>query len=268
MSLFITLIKPAPLDTNHLFVGVWLSGASYCGKENYKSMNIGGPATGFAYADTIYDPKTDLQGYIGTLSTLRTIYVVLRGSSSIMNWLDDFEVKLIPYASYQNCNCSIHNGFYNSALNVKNKTIETVQILKKRYPTYSVVVTGHSYGASCGQILAMELEKAGIETKVYNYGQPRVGDKRYAKFVNDILKEYWRTTHNKDIVPHVPPITGFNYYHSCREVFEDKNGSLNICSDLNCEDPKCTDQYSLADTNGDDHTIYLGHGISCEASVL
>ena len=53
-----------PLDLGQLNTCVWLSGASYCGKDNYKSMIVGGPASGFVYKDTLYDVKTDLQGYI------------------------------------------------------------------------------------------------------------------------------------------------------------------------------------------------------------
>ena len=62
-------------DEKQLNIGVWLSGASYCGKDNYKSMILGGPADGFVYKDTIYDVKTDLQGYIGILSSAKTIFL-------------------------------------------------------------------------------------------------------------------------------------------------------------------------------------------------
>jgi len=266
-SLFL-LAKSSAIDYTQLNTGVWLSGAAYCGKEKYGTMQLGGPAYGFVYKDTLYDVKTDLQGYIGTLSTTKSIYVVLRGSSSTMNWLDDFEVKLVPYTSYPECDCKVHNGFYSSALGVSNKTIETIKSLIKIYPTYSVVVTGHSYGASCAQLIAMELENNGIQTKLYNYGQPRVGDSKYAGFVNTVITEYYRTTHNKDTVPHVPPMEGFGYLHSCREVFEDVNGNLKECSEVNGEDPKCADQYSLAQTNTDDHSYYLGHHVSCEDSTI
>jgi predicted lipase len=255
------------LDLNHLYNGVWLSGAAYCDKEYYKNMSIGGTALGFSYKNTIYDIKTDIQGYIGTLSTTKSIYVVLRGSSSKLNWLDDFEVSLVPYITYPQCNCTVHKGFYDSVLSIRNKTIDIVNFLKKIYLNYSVVIIGHSYGASCGQLLAMELEKEGIETIIYNYGQPRVGDSKYASYVNNIIKEYWRVTHNKDIVPHVPPIE-FNYKHSCKELFEDENGKLNECSSINCEDMKCANQYNIYQTNTNDHLYYLQHRLSCNESTI
>jgi hypothetical protein len=267
-STLFLLTKSSTLDYTQLNTGVWLSGAAYCGKENYETMQVGGPASGFIYKDTLYDEKTDLQGYVGVLPSTNSIYVVIRGSSSKMNWVDDFEVRRVDYKTYPECECTVHNGFYRSALGVSNKTVEIVQQLQKVYPTYSVIVTGHSYAASCGQLLAMELERSGVKTKLYNYGQPRVGDSKYAVFSNTIISEYWRATHNKDTVPHVPPIDGFGYYHSCREVFEDADGKLTECSETNCEDPKCADQYSLIKTDTNDHLYYLGHRVACEESTL
>jgi len=251
-----------------LNTSVWLSGAAYCGKEKYETMRLSGPATDFVYKDTLYDSKTDLQGFIGILSSTKSIYVVIRGSSSKMNWLDDLEVRKVEYTTYPQCDCKVHNGFYRSALGVSNHTISAVKTLQNIYPTYSVIVTGHSYGASCGQLLAMELERNGIKTKLYNFGQPRVGDNIYAPFVKTIINEYYRITHNKDMVPHVPPTDGFGYYHSCREIFEDVDGKLTMCSETNCEDPICADQYSLIKTNTDDHLYYLGHRVSCEESIM
>lgn len=263
------LVKTSNIyDSTQLLNGVWLSGAAYCGKDNYKTMKVGGPATGFVYHDTLHDSKTDIQGYTGILSSSKTIYVVLRGSSSLMNWLDDFEVRQVSYNSYPECKCKVHNGFYRSSMGITNKTLDSVNTLRKKYPSYSVVVTGHSYGAAVGQLLAMELEKSGVIVELYNYGQPRVGDDKYADFVNTKIKDLWRTTHNKDIVPHVPPMDVFGYKHSCREIFEDSAGKLTVCSEVDCEDPKCSDQFKLYQTNGDDHTYYLKHAVSCEASVI
>jgi hypothetical protein len=129
------------------------------------------------------------------------------------------------------------------------------------------MITGHSYGASCGQLLAMELERNGINTKIYNYGQPRVGDEIYAKFVNKKISEYYRATHHKDIVPHVPPTSVMGYLHSCREIYEDATGQLTLCSATNGEDPTCANQFKLSETSGDDHSYYLGHHLSCEDST-
>ena len=255
-------------DTNQLNIGVWLSGAAYCKKEDYGTMKLSGPSKGFVYKDLLYDKHTDLQGFTGVLSSTKSIYVVLRGSSSGKNWMEDFEARKVHYDSFPECKCEVHNGFYKSALAIANQTVQSVITLQKLYPGFQVVVSGHSYGASCAQLLAMELERNSIQTIIYNYGQPRVGDAKYAAFANKKIPQYYRTTHNKDIVPHLPPSDIMGYLHSCREIFEDGNGKLTLCSEVNCEDPKCAEQYKLSQTNGDDHTTYLGHKLSCEASTI
>jgi hypothetical protein len=255
-------------DLNQANVSAYLSGAAYCSKDKYKSMSLSGPAGGFIYETTLYDIKTDLQGYIGYLPSIKSIYVALRGSSSALNWLDDAEVKLVDYTSFPACKCKVHYGFYRSIQGIANRTISTVSILKKRFPQYTIIMTGHSYGASTVQLLAMELYKANITTEIYNFGQPRVGEALYAAFVNSAISNYWRFTHNKDMVPHLPPMDGFEYYHSCREVFENEVGELRICSAVNCEDTSCADQYSLLQTNTDDHLYYLGHRVDCDTSTI
>ena len=114
--------------------------------------------------------------------------------------------------------------------------------------------------------MGMELSAANIKNKIYNFGQPRVGDKKYASFVNSVSEELVRFTHYKDMVPHIPPME-MGYLHSCREVFEDDTGKINECSSLVCEDFKCADQYKLYKTDIADHMIYLGHYLDCGNST-
>lgn len=245
---------------------VWLSGAAYCGKSSYDTMMLGGNASSINIKKVLYDTKTDLQGFIGVSSLYKQIYIVFRGSSSIINWMDDFEVNLV---SYPNCDgCKIHNGFYRSALAVKNATLDSIKYLKFINPTYQVIVTGHSYGAAVAQIIALELVTESIQAQVYNFGQPRIGNPSFATFVNSKLYILWRFTHYKDVVPHLPPITGFGYMHSCIEVYEDEQHNIRICSNDICEDPGGSDQFPLYKTNGDDHMLYLNHYLSCEQSTV
>ena len=255
-------------DVDQVSRCLWLSGSAYCEKNTYDTMQVGGPATGFVLNTTLYDPETDIQGYTGVMHEHNSIYVVLRGSSSLTNWLDDFEVTMTEYTSFPECDCQVHKGFYRSALAIRDVTTRSVENMLISYPSFQVIVTGHSYGASVGQLLAMELKNAGINNAVYNFGQPRIGDSNYARFANMVLDEYWRVTHDRDIVPHLPPIKGFGYMHSCGELFEDLGGELHICSENACEDPNCADQYNIFQTNANDHTYYLGHHLACDDSIL
>jgi predicted lipase len=50
----------------------------------------------------------------------------------------------------------------------------------------------------------MDLRKAGYEVNMYNFGQPRVGNKAYAEYAKMLLPEQYRHTNYRDIVPHIP----------------------------------------------------------------
>jgi hypothetical protein len=263
-SLFSLLQTAVCYNKTQLETGIWLSGAAYCDKSEYPTMNLAGPAAGFIYKETLYDVKTDLNGYIGVLPSTRTIYVVIRGTNSFLNWVDDFEVQLTPYSD---CDCNVHTGFYNSVLQIVNKTRFTIRMLKARYPFYSIIATGHSYGAATSALLALEIQKDKFQVDVYNYGQPRIGDAAFAQYTNSQIKNYWRMVHDKDVVPHLPPTDPFLYQHSATEIFEDESHQLHTCSSTNGEDPECAGQFSLKQTNADDHSYYLEHFFDCGAST-
>jgi hypothetical protein len=267
-GLLLTSLTAQIYDANQALINVWLSGAAYCDKNTYPFLIVSGPARGFVYKYTLYDKSTDLQGIVGIIPQEKNIYVSFRGTSSITNWMSDLEVMKVPYTTFSDCKgCMIHKGFYLSVQNIKNQTLLAINQLRAKYPYYGLTLTGHSYGAIVAQIMGMELASIGINADIYNYGQPRGGNNKYADFVNTKLKNYWRFTHDRDIVPHLPPITEFDYYHSCGEVFEDSENKLHICSQTNCEDPKCADKYSTSQTTVNDHYFYLNHRVNCSEST-
>lgn len=242
---------------------LWLSAAAYCGKDAYPTHKFGGPTAGFVYTATLVDKKSDIEGFVGYLPSDKSIYVAFRGSSDVRNWVTNLDAWKTDYTSYPECNCEVHKGFYKAEQAVLSDAKAAVQKLKQTYPSYSVKVTGHSLGAAVAHLMAMDLAKAGYAPSVYNFGQPRVGDKSYASFAGTKVPT-WRVTHNRDIVPHIPLTSGMDYYHECTEQFEDVAGNLHTCNQ-SCEDPSCADQYSLRQTNVDDHMLYLGLDVSCDA---
>ena len=264
--LFITKIMSYSLvDAN---ISVWLSGAAYCNKEKYGTMKLSGPASRFIVTKTLYDTSSDLQGYMGVLPSQKTIYIVFRGSASVLNWIDDIKIKRIPYTSYPRCNCSVHDGFYTTTQRLYPSVLPDVRLLQKKYKYNNIILTGHSLGAAIAHLMMLELKRDNIFSTVYNFGQPRIGDLEYAKFVSFYNRDMiYRYTHYKDIVPHIPP-NSLDYYHTCAEIYEDETGKLKNCSVFFCEDPTCSSQFLLRETNADDHSTYLGHYLSCETSTF
>jgi hypothetical protein len=253
------------IDAN---ISVWLSGAAYCTKDKYASMKLSGPASRFIVTNTLYDKTTDLQGFTGVLPSQKTIYIVFRGSSSLLNWIDDLKIKRIAYTSYPRCNCTVHDGFYTTTQRLYSQVLLDVRLLQKKYKYNNIILTGHSLGAAIAHLMMLELKRVDIFSTVYNFGQPRIGDLEYANFVSFYNRDrIYRYTHYKDIVPHIPP-NSFDYYHTCGEIYEDETGKLKNCSTYYCEDPTCSMQFLLRDTNTEDHSTYLGHYLSCETSTF
>ena len=237
-------------------VSVRLSAQAYCDIDTYTTMSFPSPAQGFQIDTVLHDTKSDMQGYVGHFPSAQSTYVVFRGSSSVRNWIDDFEVLKTTYTSFAECaDCNVHKGFYAMTLALKSDVIQSIQ----RLPYSHVIVTGHSEGAAVAQLMCMELYANDIDCDVYNFGQPRIGDPNYATFANRVIKNLFRFTHNKDIVPHVPP-PEMNYQHSCQEIYENEQHQLTSC--IACEDSSCADQYSLRETTTADHLLYLNYNIT------
>jgi len=258
---FVLFTRTYAFDAKTMNTSLWLSSAAYCGKDNYETMVLTEYAKGFVVKGVIYDKPTNLQGFIGILPSANTIYVAFRGSSSIKNWIDDAEVLKVDYKTYPECNSKVHDGFYKSCENVKDYVVNTIIPLNKQYKN-PVILTGHSYGAAISQLVAMELQRHDIQTIVYNFGQPKVGNAELADCVNTIMGDkLHRVVHDRDMVPHLPEV---GYYHSCGEIFEDKSGDLRTCI---CNDPTCSDQYNIFETSTKDHSLYLGYTFDCSTST-
>jgi triacylglycerol lipase len=272
----ITIIALFSLSSSSVFgdwqlkqanISVWLSGAAYCHKTEYTAMKIGGPATGFEVTHVLYNKTSDLHGFAGILSETKTIYLVFRGTKSILNWMEDIEIQLVPH-SLCDAPSHVHLGFYESSLGIREQAVNALTNLRKIHPDYQVLITGHSYGAAVSQLIGMEIQEMMSDVEIYNFGQPRVGDANYSACVNKIFSEHlYRFVHDRDIVPHLP--TAYRYRHSCREIFETADGDLITCGndEMLCEDPACSSQYALQETAVEDHYFYLGHEFACETSI-
>jgi len=176
----------------------------------------------------------------------------------VSNWLTDFDATKTAYSTYPECNCEVHKGFYDAEQLVIGNILTQVAQLKALHPTARVKTTGHSLGAALATLTAMDLAKVYPDVQCYNYGSPRVGTKAFSAFAGTKMTDFWRVTHYKDIVPHVPNTTfPESYWHVCTEEYEDGFGNLSTCNST-CEDPKCADQWAAYQWNGDDHTWYLG----------
>lgn len=158
----------------------------------------------------------------------------------------------------------VHGGFYRNMRATRYLVMEALQRATEGYsihpedesektnPLESLYITGHSLGgamaALMGVTLICEPTYRSIAEKlkaIYTFGQPMVGDQRFARaceekrdskgrnFLRDNLIRY---IHNRDVVPHLPPRPVGQYAAFGREFHFDKklgtiDGTLSLMSD-------------------------------------
>jgi predicted lipase len=171
---------------------------------------------------TWYEKSKNLFGMIGYSPKLKAIVIAFRGtqSKSKENIATDLNFDDVDYS---NCNgCKVHKGFY-EAFRLQQKLVEqNLNRLVKKYPNTPIHVTGHSLGGAIATITAahLSLNKKYKLAQVYTFGEPRVGNKKFADWFDSRITEY-RVIHFKDIVPNLPPrnnyikrILGAHYLNS------------------------------------------------------
>ena len=203
------------------YISLHLSNYAYCGHSAYDTLNFGQtPDTaGFVVTDVIYNPLKDTEGFVGYLPSNESIYVVFRGSSSILNWVTNLNTDKALYKIWPECECQVHDGFQTDFLSVANTVATAVNRLAWKYPHYAIKTTGHSLGAALGHHAGMYLLKNGYTgVTMINFGQPRLGDDKYAAFAKTTWPSKWRNTHCKDTVPHIP-LEDMGFEHTDTEMY-------------------------------------------------
>ena len=100
-----------------------------------------------------------------------------------------------------------------------------------------------------------------------NFGSPPVGDDKYQKFSDSILKEQYRVAHYRDIVPHLHVgLLWPRYHHSGTEIYENRDGKMKIC-DGKGKFSFCADHVTAYNYKVKYHLHYLGHNVSACRTV-
>jgi hypothetical protein len=258
LAVFISAIYGKSFDWSMGNTTVWLSAGAYCETNTYMTRAYKGYSAGFVPTYVLDDKDTDTQGYVGYRSSDSSIYVVYRGSTSISDWVNNLQVTTTDYPKCSGC--QVHKGFYNAEQGIISKMLSAVQSLKAKFPSYTVVVTGHSLGAALATLTTLDFMDAGVTPiRMAHYGCPRVGNTEFANWASAKIGDRNRNTHHKDMVPHCPMHERFT--HMSGEWYEDPTNKLKECSGN--EDSDCSYQWHI--TSIDDHMYYLGLHMSCDS---
>ncbi|TVY45929.1 Mono- and diacylglycerol lipase [Lachnellula occidentalis] len=218
---------------------------------------------------------SDIKGYVALDPVRSLIVVAFAGSgNTIRNYLTDVTFVEIPYTD---CNaCWVHSGFATGWSERRSIVLAAVSTALLAYPSYSIVVTGHSIGAAVGTLAAAELRSLNHSVDTYTYGSPRVGNEAFADFVTSQTPAQgsnFRMTHVNDPVPQLPP-TWIGYQHTSPEYWLSGGNATTelygaedvvVCEGVGNEG--CNAGTGLVPIDGDAHTHYLGLIAACQGPV-
>ncbi|KAJ7183672.1 alpha/beta-hydrolase [Mycena filopes] len=191
------------------------------------------------------------QGFVARDDSRKEIVVSFRGSFSLADVATDVDLFLVPFVSPGLTETfNVHSGFLDAYNDVAVDVETTVKAQLKKFPTYTIVVTGHSLGGALASLGATALKTALPTTplKLYTFGQPRTGDAKYAAFVESTIgvANIFRGVHTFDGVPTIIP-RFLGYQHHGTEYWQFVDPGLLISDTFSVtkctgqEDPTCSD---------------------------
>jgi len=263
------LATAQPFNGDDAFVWMEYAGVAYCTIE-WRHVEV---ETWTCYtcnklpymnATKVHNDETNACGYVGYDNSSNFILAAFSGTDplNIRDWVDDIETTTLPYTAGGCQDCKVHKGFYDAYLSLQSQVQSLVKQLLQEHKTATVHTTGHSLGAALAAHAALDLAIAlGVPIqKVYNFGQPRVGNKNFELFYQTKIMGAYRVTHNKDPVPQLPPQAGGIFHQNPQEVwYNQKNTNYTLCNmegeDVNCSDGQLDDMI-------EDHLTYMNFDVT------
>ena len=152
------------------------------------------------------------------------VIVAVKGTNSLKDFVLDAEAWMAPIYFGNGKEGLVHQGFRDAFKGVvMNVDVAIARIGKP------VVFTGHSLGGAIAKLLSWyHLRVGGQLHSLYTFGQPRVGDKRFAQHCEELFgNRHFRFVDELDVVTRLPGLLlGFRHSGYCEflegdEVIED-----------------------------------------------
>uniref|UniRef100_A0A6B2LE34 Fungal lipase-type domain-containing protein n=1 Tax=Arcella intermedia TaxID=1963864 RepID=A0A6B2LE34_9EUKA len=260
----VLLLSPFNLsfDLQEAREDVLIAFASYCGADSLKSWDcFWCNTTAVGVTAILYNSTYDIAGFVGIHYARSEIVVVFRGTvkTSFSNWIEDLNfVQTNPYPDLSDI--SVHEGFWLSYLSIESQLQRALKdTLSLCGGCKRTVYIGHSLGGALAALALMDTNyKHQLQQPLpvlYTFGQPRTGNLMWAQFMSTWTNTSTRVVHNRDIVPHLPPMA-FGYHHVPVEVWMEDSSSYVVCNSSG-EDPSCSDSVEIISIK--DHLVYLGY---------
>lgn len=119
------------------------------------------PLTEVSY---IENNTTKAGGYVGYSAKRDLVVISFRGSANIQNWIENANFEKVPYPFC--LKCEVHAGFMADYVLLEPAINNRLLSLLSKYPTASVLTTGHSLGGALAIISAMEIRRNFANAKI------------------------------------------------------------------------------------------------------
>jgi triacylglycerol lipase len=154
--------------------------------------------------ETILEAKEDgivvPFGFVATKGT--DAYVVIRGTESPLEWLEDATLIPVPFAPDWGNTTQGFKGIYNQLSSTINQAIQT---LRSTNAFTALYLTGHSLGAALAQLAAADIYiRQHVSPVSYTLASPRTGDPAFTAAFDRAGLQNWRIFNTEDIVPTLP----------------------------------------------------------------
>lgn len=117
-------------------------------------------------------------------------------------------------------------GFYTSWLHTRSAILPSLTQAIQDHPTYKLTLVGHSLGGAVAALAGLDFKARGWDPRVTTFGEPRIGNKDLALYMNDrfnitshsATSKFHRVTHIGDPVP-LLPLAEWGYSMHSEEIY-------------------------------------------------
>lgn len=224
--------------------------------------------------------RDECWGYVGM--TDGWILIAFRGTRTKIQLITELIETMSEPKRKLRSGGSVQHYFFVALQSIWKPMHTVIQKLRKTYPHYRVMFTGHSLGGALASlastVYAHRHPSFADRVHLITYGQPRVGNYEYAESHSRLVRNSWRIVHKYDLVAHLPACAFRIFSHSCASLLNHspyhhgtevwfptnmtQNALFRICDGLPLyEDDSCSNGYYLH-YGIKDHIRYFEHEVS------
>jgi broad specificity phosphatase PhoE len=268
---------PLPLDVVATFGGASDCEQIFQTKRYECGVPCSGPANNTILGTAVSIGKYNARGLVSYSNPLNTIFVTFRPTRGIADAAQFLKQDLseadwnIPGQNSQSTfgvpNLKVHTGYEEIYVEMRNEIQATIDRLQNAQPNAQIVFIGHSLGGALAEFAAVDYQNRKQNwdrITLYSFGQPRLGNDEWAKYVNARQFKMYRIVRMGDPIPDVPALS-LGYVHSSDPYYILDTGMIIPCPPDNGtgESSLCRSNVFARNQRFHGKSNYFGIGVGC-----